>query len=83
MWHVVERCMKEGTLDRLREGKLGDSSAKVEKEGRKEKDAKTKNKQKESGGVSGKSSDKAGSRRRDVPVVSEEQDEESDGGFFE
>lgn len=82
MWHVVERCMKEGTLDRLREGKLGDSSAKVENEGRKEKDAKTKNKQKE-GGASGKSSDKAGSRRRDVPVVPEEHDEESDGGFFE
>ncbi|PLN76357.1 hypothetical protein BDW42DRAFT_178910 [Aspergillus taichungensis] len=82
MWRVVERCMKEGTLDRLREGKLGeDSSAKGEKEGRKEKDT-TRKKQKESG-ASGKSSDKAGSRKRDVPVVPEEQDEESDGGFFE
>ncbi|PKY06530.1 hypothetical protein P168DRAFT_325388 [Aspergillus campestris IBT 28561] len=86
MWHVVEKCMKEGTLDRLREGKLGadGSSARVEKEGRKEKETKAR-KEKSGGGASGKAADRAGSRRRDVPVpvVPEEQDEESDGGFFE
>ncbi|KAL5343332.1 hypothetical protein BJX70DRAFT_165316 [Aspergillus crustosus] len=95
MWSVVEKCMEDGTLDLLREGKLnlgpggGDKSTEKETESGLKKDIgdkKSSNKQK-----SKKSTDKSGKHdarkgktsKHGVLLAPVEDDDDSDGGFFE
>ncbi|KAF7588392.1 18S rRNA maturation protein [Aspergillus hancockii] len=96
MWHVVEKCMKDGTLDRLRDGKLttsdgnGQSRVETKKKGgedkKKNKDVSAKasvKPQREKKEKSSKSRDvNRNTRARRSPSVNDD-DNESDGGFFE
>ncbi|KAL5361970.1 rRNA-processing protein efg1 [Aspergillus floccosus] len=91
MWHVVEKCMKDGTLELLREGKLDtpdvDSTGKGGQRLKKDKQAKsktdqTKSKSKKSEHKDTKHTTK-GKGRNVTPAASDENGDESDGGFFE
>ncbi|KAL3492603.1 hypothetical protein BJX62DRAFT_104197 [Aspergillus germanicus] len=93
MWRVVEKCMEEGTLDLLREGKLNANGEKKSKAERSDKsdtvprfDAGGKKGSKEKFDQSNVGSGKVDTRRerstKHAPPPQEE-DNESDGGFFE
>lgn len=76
VWAFVERCMVSGTLDMLRDGKLGvkpDGSVKTREDSAPETDRKVGDKSKDKDKDAGKSKTLAG----------DEADGESDGGFFE
>ncbi|RAL00637.1 Efg1 domain-containing protein [Aspergillus ibericus CBS 121593] len=98
MWHVVEKCMAEGTLEELRDGKLevevegqGQASGgekKVKKEGKKSavKEVKKSEKSRErvESGRSERTKRRAAAREDYVMRDAGKDDgEESDGGFFE
>ena len=72
MWDVVERCTADGTLETLRDGKLATSIPAGNRKIYPEK-ARSKRQSK---------NDRAGSKASKSAVL-REQDEESDGGFFE
>ena len=72
MWDVVERCTADGTLETLRDGKLAMSIPAGNRKIHPEK-ARSKRQSK---------NDRAGSKAS-KSAVPKEQDEESDGGFFE
>ena len=73
MWDVVERCTADGTLDALRDGKLTTSI--VAGNGKHQpKEARSKRQSK---------NDRAASKAAKSAVAQEEQQDESDGGFFE
>jgi hypothetical protein len=86
MWNIVQKCMKEGTLDDLREGRLEESGVGVAK--RKE-DVGTNGKGvKPSQSAKSKDSKTTGKSERDSSVrkprvEEQDDDEDSDGGFFE
>ncbi|KAL2810426.1 hypothetical protein BJX63DRAFT_320414 [Aspergillus granulosus] len=90
MWQVVEKCMEEGTLDLLREGKLdvnGKRKSKTENTGVvPKKDASGEKDSKERGDQSnvkpGKSDARKEKNTKHAPPKQEDGDE-SDGGFFE
>lgn len=91
MWHVVEKCMKDGTLELLREGKLDtpdvDSTGKGSQKPKKDKHAQsktdqTKSKSKKSEYKDTKHATK-GKGRSVTSAASDENGDESDGGFFE
>ncbi|KAL3474196.1 hypothetical protein BJX99DRAFT_248413 [Aspergillus californicus] len=98
MWDVVERCMKDGTLDRLREGKL-DMNASDKKSGDKTKDTKkdTSNKKdtkdKKAGSKEKPEKTTAKPNRAEIRKANDakytstapeqEEADDSDGGFFE
>ncbi|KAL2852365.1 hypothetical protein BJX68DRAFT_265877, partial [Aspergillus pseudodeflectus] len=93
MWRVVEKCMEEGTLDLLREGKLNANGEKKSKAERSDKsdttsrnDVSGKKGSKEKFDKSNVNSGKADTRKerstKHAPPQQEEEDE-SDGGFFE
>ena len=73
MWEVVEQCTADGTLEALRDGKLASGIPAGKGIPAPEK---TRSKRK------GKNS-RAGSNPSKSVVMSQEQHEESDGGFFE
>ncbi|KAL2868682.1 Efg1 domain-containing protein [Aspergillus lucknowensis] len=94
MWHVVEKCMEDGTLDLLREGKLDlndERNSKAEKSESIPKGASDKKSSKKSSKKKGENSNvkpsRADTRRekhtRYAPPVRDDEDDESDGGFFE
>ncbi|KAL3468453.1 hypothetical protein BJX64DRAFT_245970 [Aspergillus heterothallicus] len=86
MWRVVEKCMEEGTLDLLREGKLDANGDKKSKSEIVSKDVSGK-KDKEKG--SNKPKPRKGDTTKDKKTKhspskeEEEEEDESDGGFFE
>ncbi|GAB1211427.1 18S rRNA maturation protein [Aspergillus terreus] len=91
MWHVVEKCMKDGTLELLREGKLdtpdvdstgkGSQKSKIDKHAQSKTDQ-TKSKSKKSEYKDTKHATK-GKGRSVTSAASDENGDESDGGFFE
>ncbi|KAL4890771.1 rRNA-processing protein efg1 [Aspergillus ambiguus] len=91
MWPVVEKCMKDGTLELLREGKLDtpdvDASDKTSRKTDKNKQnlnktdkAQSKSKKSEHKDVWRPAKSKDSGR---APNVSDEKEDDSDGGFFE
>lgn len=78
MWYIVKKCMDENTLEQLRDGKLSiGSSNVVAKSDSTKGDSKEKEKK-------NKEEDTKGSRNLPHKKVEEdEEDEDSDGGFFE
>lgn len=75
-WTVVEQCMQDGTLDALREGKL----AQIPSD--------TKEKPKEStkirsDGAAAKKTSRKGELKSATRSLPEDENDESDGGFFE
>ena len=70
MWDVVERCTADGTLDALRDGKLATSIA----AGNRKHHGPEK-----TGSKRVRKNDRAGSKA----AKAQEQQDESDGGFFE
>ncbi|KAI9367850.1 hypothetical protein BJX61DRAFT_266826 [Aspergillus egyptiacus] len=97
MWAVVEKCMEEGTLDLLREGKLEGKGEKKEEDGRTEtsrpvsskkdkgnKKAGKKEKDDDDKPMAkpGKNDARKGKAKHNPPQIVEEEDD-SDGGFFE
>lgn len=91
MWRTVEKCMEDGTLDLLREGRLGpndekDSGEKDEAESSK---SRSKSASEKKAGVkkadvkaSKTETRKGKSTKHSAPTPTDE-DDESDGGFFE
>lgn len=75
VWHVVEQCMKEGTLVALRDGKLGRTPPKAPA-----------SKAVPKLGHHDTSTDKRALGKKDEPkpeILPKDDDDESDGGFFE
>ncbi|OJJ72769.1 hypothetical protein ASPBRDRAFT_176245 [Aspergillus brasiliensis CBS 101740] len=69
MWHVVEKCMKDGTLDMLRDGKLESGTKAGEKDRKKEERSKRggeKAKKSQDRGVSSSQAGKRNDRSRKV-----------------
>ncbi|KAL4873317.1 hypothetical protein BDV12DRAFT_160828 [Aspergillus spectabilis] len=96
MWSVVERCMEDGTLDLLREGKLDlgggggeEKRAEKEAESRSKKDtgdkkSGSKEKGKKSNNKSSKPDTRKGKSSKHAPPAPADDDgDDSDGGFFE
>lgn len=73
MWMVVERCTADGVLEALRDGKLADGISVGKKKAAADK---TRSKREGKNG-------RAGGSKSLKNAESTEQDEESDGGFFE
>ncbi|KAL4808910.1 hypothetical protein BDV18DRAFT_133467 [Aspergillus unguis] len=89
MWLVVERCMSDGTLDQLREGKLSSPQTKesAKREAPKdrskdtaEKKASSEEKTKEK---TVKPDNRKAKRAKQPEIPAAESGDESDGGFFE
>ncbi|KAL4937767.1 hypothetical protein BDV06DRAFT_215629 [Aspergillus oleicola] len=96
MWQAVQKCMEDGTLDLLREGKLdlsgekeeGGAMSKGKKQGKEAESAKRSKKDKDtktSKPAAGKDSRKGKGTKQSVPAppAAGEDGDESDGGFFE
>lgn len=95
VWQVVEKCMEEGTLDRLREGKLNigidgkptapTTKTKKQAELKETKPVSTKEKPPKSGIRREKQIRKDYGRERDrlQDIAAEPAGDDSDGGFFE
>ncbi|KAL4780771.1 hypothetical protein BJX76DRAFT_337130 [Aspergillus varians] len=93
MWKTVEKCMEDGTLDLLREGRLSGGKGEGAGAGAKTEEMSASGSKKAGGkekvkGKASKTEDRKGKKststkhRPPVPAEQEEQDE-SDGGFFE
>lgn len=91
MWYTVEKCMQEGTLDRLRNGKLGSSedqaSTKTEKRTEKSrqdvKKSTSRTTSKSDHDIKKDKHAKRDSTMRRNKAPSPDDGDESDGGFFE
>lgn len=92
VWQVIERCMEDGTLDRLREGKLNVGAdgkptmkSKNKTEVKESRPAPTKEKPSKSSGHREKQIRKDYGRERDrlQDIPAEPVMDDSDGGFFE
>ncbi|KAL2833206.1 hypothetical protein BJY01DRAFT_225278 [Aspergillus pseudoustus] len=89
MWRVVEKCMEEGTLDRLREGKLdvnGERKSKADRSETASEDTTGKKGSKEKVDKHSKPREAIGRQERKTkhaPPPKQEEEDESDGGFFE
>ncbi|OKL60471.1 hypothetical protein UA08_04220 [Talaromyces atroroseus] len=82
MWHIVKKCMRENTLDQLRDGKLTTGSSTATMDGGKSGAVVTStgNKKAEKKDTASSSS-RTSHKKEQVQLEDEEQD--SDGGFFE
>ena len=96
LWHTVEKCMKDGTLDLLRDGKLssreeGSSGHKSSSTRQSEKkNAKSKKTEPKKDNKSTKPSSRGATKKNErappaekTTVNQSDDDDESDGGFFE
>ncbi|KAL4906607.1 hypothetical protein BDW74DRAFT_135549 [Aspergillus multicolor] len=94
MLQTIEKCMEDGTLDLLREGKLSSNAeSETEAETKTETKSKSKSKSKDTGDKKIKEKAKVKSSKSDVrkgksakhalSAPAEESGDESDGGFFE
>ncbi|KAL4921036.1 hypothetical protein BDW62DRAFT_220390 [Aspergillus aurantiobrunneus] len=93
MWLVVEKCMEDGTLDLLREGKLdlsggegaGEKSEASKSRSKKDSGTKKAGRKEKTNVKTSRSEDRKGKSTKHAPPVSAEEAEgdESDGGFFE